>query len=482
MFELSDLMLILPELCIAVMALFLLVYGAFAGNRATAFITLMAAIAIVGATYLLVNQSGEPVIAMNGMLRSDMFTQFCKLILLVGALLALTLSADWLKKEEYHKFEYPILLLLALLGLMLLVSSNDLLALYMSLELASLSLYVMTAFDRGNAKASEAALKYFVLGSLASGMMLFGASLIYGFTGSTNFAVLSGHFTVMAGQPVLPGVVVGLVMVMVGFCFKVSAVPFHMWTPDVYEGAPTPVVTFFAVVPKIAALSIFARFLFYPFEDLNDQWQQVVIFISIASMVVGALGALMQTNIKRLLAYSSIGHVGYALVGLATGVEGGAQAMLIYLALYLFMSVGAFGFVLLMQRDGKAIEDISSLSGLSKTSPRMAAFMAIMMFSMAGIPPLAGFFGKMYVFLSALEEQLYTLVIIGLLSSVIAAYYYLKVVKIMYFDEAGEPFDVVNSLSVRVVLAICALVTAVFFIIPTPLIEIAGYAAQALSM
>lgn len=482
MFDGAQLMPLIPELFVAIWAVVLLIYGAYRGPAATPLVSLIAALVLLGTCYITLQQPSDTVVVMKGLFRSDAFTQYVKILLLLGALFTLLLSGKWLGREETKKFEYPVLLLLAVLGVMLLVSANDLISLYMALELASLSMYVMAAFDRDNVKASEAGLKYFILGSLASGMMLFGASLVYGFSGTTSFDALAYYFSAYVDQPVSAGIVVGLVMVMVGFCFKVSAVPFHMWAPDVYEGAPTPVVTFFAVVPKIAALTLFARFLLQPFEALMVHWQQVIIFVSIASMVLGALGALRQTNIKRLLAYSSIGHVGYALVGLASGVESGVQAMLVYLSLYMFMSVGAFGFVLFMQREGKSYESLESLGGLSKSNPRAAAFMAVMMFSMAGIPPLAGFFGKMYVFLSAIEVQLYSLVIIGLLSSVVAAYYYLKVVKIMYFDDVKDGFDRVESLPARVVLILCVIVTVGFFVVPTPLIAIAGDAARALTM
>ncbi|MCI5049193.1 MAG: NADH-quinone oxidoreductase subunit NuoN [Rickettsiales bacterium] len=480
MFDVAELVPLSPELLLLAVAIIVLMAGAFRGNQVTLMATLFSVLALAAAAYLITVQPKDQVIVFEGLFRSDYFTQYSKILMLVGALMALLISMLWLREEENKRFEYPVLLLLATTGMMLMVSADDLLSLYMGLELGSLALYVMTAIDRDNTRSSEAGLKYFILGSLASGMMLFGASLVYGFSGTTNFASLAHFFSAYVDQPVSYGLIVGLVMVIVGFCFKVSAVPFHMWTPDVYEGAPTPVVTFFAVVPKIAALCVFGRFLLQPFHMLFEHWQQILIFVSIASMIIGAFGALRQTNIKRLLAYSSIGHVGYALIGIAVGAESGIKAMLIYLSLYLFMSLGAFGFVCLMKRNGKNVEQIEDLGGLSKTSPKLALFMALMMFSMAGIPPLAGFFGKMYVFLSAIEAELYSLVIIGLLSSVVAAYYYLKVVKVMYFDEQKDTFDRFESFGVRFVLCVCAIITVGFFLMPTPLVKIAGEAAKAL--
>lgn len=481
MFDAMQLIPLVPELLVCISAIVLLMVGAFKGHKVTTAVSLVAVLVLMGACYLVMQQPQGPVAVFHAMFRSDSFTQYAKLLMLFSSLMVLIITVPWLQREETRKFEYPVLFLFAVLGLMLMISANDLLSLYVALELASLSLYVMAAFDRDNVRASEAGLKYFVLGSLASGMMLFGSSLIYGFAGTTNFEVLSELLLQNSELPLSAGLIVGLVMLAVGFCFKISAVPFHMWTPDVYEGAPTPVVTFFAVAPKIAALILFTRVLMQPFESMLPQWQQVIWFASVASMLVGAFGALRQTNIKRLLAYSSIGHVGYALVGLTAGTAAGAQSMLIYLSLYIFMSIGAFGFVMLMKRDDTPVEDIAELGGLSKTSPRSALFMAIMMFSMAGIPPLAGFFGKMYVFLAALEQQLYGLVIVGLLSSVIAAYYYLKVVKVMYFDEAKDSFDGRATASSRVVLGLCALVTVLFFVTPTPLIDATAAAVAVLA-
>jgi NADH-quinone oxidoreductase subunit N len=367
-------------------------------------------------------------------------------------------------------------MLFALVGMMLMVSANDLLSLYMALELSSLALYVLAAFNRDNEKSGEAGLKYFVLGALSSGMMLFGMSLIYGFAGSINFSDLgqlfAGHYLISKG------VIVGLVLVMVGFCFKLSAVPFHMWSPDVYEGAPTPVTAFFATAPKIAALFLFVRFLLDPFAMSIDKWQQVVVFVSLASMLVGAFGAIAQNNIKRLLAYSSIGHVGFMLMALAAGNQSGVQALLIYLSVYIFMSVGMFGAVLLMKRGGVAVEQIKDLAGLSRTNPLLAIIISICVFSMAGIPPMAGFFGKMYVVLAAIEGGLAWLAVVGVCTSVVGCYYYLKIIKTMYFDEPMPAFDKTSEMLVNVAIAIGATVTMLFFIVPTPLVVAAKAAAQ----
>jgi NADH-quinone oxidoreductase subunit N len=371
-----------------------------------------------------------------------------------------------------------VLMLFSLLGGMLMVSANDLLALYVGLELSSLPLYVLAAISRDSLKSTEAGLKYFVLGALASGMLLFGISLVYGFAGTTGFEPLAQLLKDHSAPS--SGLVVGLVLIVTALCFKVSAAPFHMWTPDVYEGAPTPVTAFFSIVPKLAALALFTRVLIQPFGALLTEWRQIIVFVSVASMATGALGALMQTNIKRLLAYSSIGHIGYALIGLATGSSDGVSSILIYFTLYVFMSAGAFACVLMMNTGGVAVESIGDLAGLSRTRPRMAFALAVFMFSMAGIPPLAGFFGKLYVFLAALKAGLVGLAVFGVLASVVACYYYLKVVKIMYFDEPAQTFDTDVPSGTRIALALCATVTILFIMIPAPLVSGAQRAAQAL--
>lgn len=482
-FDLTDLMLLKPELAVLVGAVVLLLLGAFRGARATGGITLLSMAVMLISTYFAWPRGPISETGFNDLVAVDNFTQFVKCMVLIASTLVLGMSFDWLAIGPHKRFEYPILVLLSTAGLLVLVSANDLLTLYLGLELSSLSLYVLAAFDRDNEVSSEAGVKYFVLGSLASGMMLFGASLVYGYTGTTNFSVMADMFN--GGEDsqasVAYGAIVGMVMLVVGLSFKISAVPFHMWTPDVYQGAPTPVTMLFATAPKIAAMAIFIRLLMDPFANLLPDWQNILAIVSVASMMVGAFGALTQTNIKRLLAYGSIGHIGYMLIGLAAGTPSGIKGVLVYFALYLFMSVGTFGFVLFMRRAGEQVENISDLAGLSRTSPRGALFMLLMMFSMAGIPPLAGFYGKFFIFLSAMEAQLYSLAIIGVLTSVVAAFYYLKIVKLMYFDEPVLGLERHVPLFSQAVLLICALVTALFFLYPAALLNAANNAVGVFS-
>ena len=390
------------------------------------------------------------------------------------------MSMGFNEREKIARFEYPILFLFATLGMMLMVSANDLIALYLGIELQSLSLYVLAAFRRDTVRSSEAGLKYFVLGALSSGMLLYGCSMIYGFTGTTRFDVLAAMFAGVDGAEVSVGLIIGLVFLVAGLAFKVAAVPFHMWIPDVYEGAPTPVTAFFAAAPKIAAMALFIRVLIGPFGDLADQWRQIIIFISIASMILGALAAINQTNIKRLMAYSAIGHVGYALVGLAAGGEIGVRGVLIYMAIYLAMVLGTFCCILCMRVHGRMVEGIDDLAGLSKTHPMVALALAIFMFSMSGIPPLAGFFAKIYVFFAAIQAGLYTLAVIGVLSSVVAAFYYLRIVKLMYFDEPVEAFDRPIERGMGVILAGTGVFTLFFFAYPGPVLNSAAAAAASL--
>jgi NADH-quinone oxidoreductase subunit N len=406
----------------------------------------------------------------------DPFTKMMKLLTLTGAAGALVLSIDYWRREGGIKFEYPVLVLLATTGMLMMISANDLIALYVGLELQSLALYVVAAFRRDSARSSEAGLKYFVLGALSSGLLLYGASLIYGFTGSTEFARIA---EVLQSSGASLGLIFGLVFLLAGFAFKISAVPFHMWTPDVYEGSPTPVTAFFASAPKIAAMAMFLRAVLTAFPEITHQWQQIVVFISIASMVLGAFAAIGQSNIKRLMAYSSIGHMGFALVGLATGDLAGAQAVIVYLVIYLVMNLGVFACILSMRRSDGMVEEIEELAGLSRNSPIMAFLLAMLMFSLAGIPPLAGFFAKFYVFLAAINAGLYTLAVIGVLSSVVGAYYYLRIIKIMYFDEPVEKFEPMPG-ALQGVLAISGLLVIFFFTYPAPLVAAANAAAKSL--
>jgi NADH-quinone oxidoreductase subunit N len=399
-----------------------------------------------------------------------------KLLTLTGAAVALIMSLDYWRERGGVKFEFAVLVLLATTGMMMMISANDLIALYVGLELQSLSLYVVAAFDRRSARSSEAGIKYFVLGALSSGMLLYGASLIYGFTGSTLFTDIA---TSVQPSGTNLGLIFGLVFLITGFAFKISAVPFHMWTPDVYEGAPTPVTAFFAAAPKLAAMALTVRTLFAAFPSVTPEWQQIVTFLAIASMALGAFAAIGQRNIKRLMAYSSIGHMGYALVGLAAGTVEGVQGVIVYLAIYLAMTLGTFACILAMRRNGRMVEDIDQLAGLSNTSPMMAFLLAMLLFSLAGIPPLAGFFAKFYVFLAAINAGLYALAVIGVLLSVVGAYYYLRIVKIMYFDAPAERFEPMPGL-LAAVLGVSGLFILFYFVYPAPLVTVAEAAAKSL--
>ncbi len=464
----------LPELFVLGGALALLLLGAIRGERST-FIVDAAAIALLAAAAVLVALlPGGRIETFGGSFVLDSFARFMKILALGGAAAALLMSLDFWRQERLRRFEYGILVLTAAAGMMTMISANDLIALYLGVELMSLSLYVVAAIDRDNLRSSEAGLKYFVLGALSSGMLLYGASLIYGFTGTVSFAGIAAA----AKLPSI-GLVFGLVFLFAGLAFKVSAVPFHMWTPDVYEGAPTPVTAFFAAAPKIAATAILVRVAIVAFPGIVPQWQQIIIFLSIASMALGAFAAIGQTNIKRLMAYSSIGHIGYALVGLAAGTATGVAGVLVYMAIYLAMTLGAFACILAMRRQGKAVEEIDELSGLARTQPLMALLLAALLFSLAGVPPLAGFFAKFYVFLAAIEAKLFALAVIGVLTSVIGAYYYLRIVKLMYMDEPRQAFEPMAP-ALGLVVGVTGLFVIFFFVYPAPLILAAQTAAQSL--
>ncbi|MCH2630697.1 MAG: NADH-quinone oxidoreductase subunit NuoN [Nisaea sp.] len=466
------------EIFLACAGMLLLMVGVFRKTEGAGLLSMATILSFVVAIVGVFLYGGQED-AFYGMFVSTSFTQFAKAMILAGSILAVVLANDYMKMENSQRFEVPILILFATLGMMMMVSAGDLIALYIGLELQSLSLYVLAAIRRDSLKSTEAGLKYFVLGALSSGMLLYGASLIYGFSGTTDFRQIA---EVIGSQKtdLSLGLLIGLVFLISGLAFKVSAVPFHMWTPDVYEGAPTPITALLAVSPKIAALCLFIQVLFGPFLAILEQWQQIIIFISIASMVLGAVAALMQTNIKRLLAYSSIGHMGYGLIGLASANEAGIGGVLIYLAIYLFMNVGTFGCIMCMRRNGQAAEQITDLSGVSKTHPMMAFALMVFMFSMAGIPPLAGFFGKWFIFLAAIEAKLYALAIIGVISSVVAAFYYLRIIKIMYFDEILEPLDRGISKNLRVVIYGSMTVVIIFFLSPGTLVSAATNAAKSL--
>ena len=403
----------------------------------------------------------------NSSIVIDYLSSFMKIVTLLAAFLVLVISSNYLKTLKIFKIEYPILILSSVLGMMIMISSNDLIVFYMGLELQSLALYVLATFNRDQLKSSEAGLKYFVLSALSSGLLLYGCSLIYGFTGSTNFNIIANQLNSNEYA-----ITFGIVFILVGLAFKISAVPFHMWAPDVYEGSPTSVTLFFTMVPKIAALTVFIRFLYVPFLNLIDQWQMILIFLSIASMLFGAIAAIGQTNLKRLIAYSSIGHVGYTLAGVATGSNDGIQSSVIYITIYILMNLGLFSCLLMMKRNNKYFEDIEDLSGLSKNHPLMSLSLLVILFSLAGIPPLAGFFAKFYIFKSVLEQSMYFLAIVGLLSTVVAAFYYLRIIKIMYFDKEKEKYDTDHSLWLKFSLMFSTLLILIYFIFPSQLIEV----------
>lgn len=432
----------LPEVVLACLAMALLMYGVFKKGDANDHVTLGAVVSL-GLVAALVIFGGEgKVTAFGGAFVVDTFARVMKVMALFGSAVAIILSTHFMKRVKMARFEYPILVMLASVGMMMMISANDLISLYVGLELQSLSLYVVAAIDRDSARSSEAGLKYFVLGALSSGMLLYGASLVYGFTGTTGFPQIAAALTASGASL---GLIFGLVFIIAGLAFKVSAVPFHMWTPDVYEGAPTPVTAFFAAAPKMAAMALFIRVMISPFAAVVQDWQQILVFVSIASMVLGAFAAIGQSNIKRLLAYSSIGHMGFALVGLASGTQEGAQGVIVYMMIYLISTLGAFACVLAMRRKGQHVEEISDLAGLAHNNKALAFVLSMLMFSLAGIPPLAGFFAKYFVFLAAVKSGLYALAIIGVVASVIGAYYYLLIVKIIYFDEPAEKFDALDG-------------------------------------
>ena len=454
----NEYMIVLPEIVMACGAMALLMLGAYGGEDKRAPTCLWLAAALMASTGFWIAMDGAGInAAFGGSFVDDAYSRFAKILILLSASLMLILGEGFLTRHGMMKFEYPILILLAVTGMMVMVSAGDLIVLYMGLELQSLALYVVAAFNRDNQRSTEAGLKYFVLGALSSGMLLYGASLVYGYAGTTRF---DGIADVIAAEGVSLGMTFGLVFVCAALAFKISAAPFHMWTPDVYEGSPTPVTAFFATAPKVAAAVLFARVLYDSFGDAVKDWQQVLVFIAIASMFLGAIAAIGQTNLKRLLAYSSIGHMGYALVGLAAGTEAGAQSLLIYLSIYLVMNIGVFAFILTMERDGAPVAAISDLKGLSKTSPVQAMGVAILMLSLAGLPPLVGFFGKFFVFKAAVDAGLAPLAVAGAVASVIGAYYYLNIVKVMYLDQPGEPMHMRGQVVHSIALGVAALVMA----------------------
>jgi len=468
----------LPEIWLACAAMAILVIGVLSRAEAAVTTTLCSMFTLgaflIASLLILMGGTG---VGFHGQFTVDAFSVFMKLLMLAGAAYAVILALDYNRNAGIARFEYPILILLSVIGMMVMASASNMMTLYLGLELQSLALYVLAAFARDDLRSSEAGLKYFVLGALASGLLLYGMSLVYGFSGTADFAALATALKNPAA--VSPGLVVGLVFVLCGLLFKISAVPFHMWTPDVYEGSPTPVANFMATAPKVAAIALLLRVMGSMFGGLVAQWQLLVVLVSIASMLLGSLAAIGQTNIKRLMAYSSIGHMGYALIGLAAGTPDGLRGVLVYMATYVFMNAGAFACIIAMRRKGKQLEQIDDLRGLAQTDRALALFMAIFMFSMAGIPPMAGFIGKLYVFLAAVQAGMWTLATIGVLTSVIGAYYYLRIIKVMYFDEAQPAFDA-RPPSLSFVAWTTALVTTFFFVVPAPIVAAAEAAAKAL--
>jgi NADH-quinone oxidoreductase subunit N len=466
---------ILPELMLAAGAMALLMLGVFRGRRAFHIVGGLSIALLLLAAVMVIYLPAGTLTTFGGSFVVDDFARFLKVLALVASAAAIALSTDYLDHVRQQRFEYPVLIVLSTIGMMMLISASDLIALYLGLETMSLALYVVAAIERNSVRSAEAGLKYFVLGALSSGMLLYGASLVYGFTGTVSFDGIAKA----TAEQTSTGLLFGLVFLFAGFCFKVSAVPFHMWTPDVYEGAPSPVTAFFASAPKVAGMAMFVRAAIDAFPDIAVQWQQIVTFVAIASMALGSFAAIGQRNFKRLLAYSSIGHMGFALIGLAAGTEEGIRGVLIYIAIYVAMTLGTFAVVLSMRRKVGYVEDIADLSGLAKTHPAMAFFLALLLFSLAGIPPLAGFFAKFYVFLAAIKAGLYVLSVIGVLTSVVGAYYYLAIIKIMYFDEATERFEPMHF-ELKVILAVSGLLNLLFFVYPSPLLEHATSAARSL--
>ena len=474
----------ITEIFLICVALALLMIGAFREEEQDSqrFVSSLAIMALLVALFMIWVGDKETAITFGSLFITDGFAAFLKALVLIGAAVCLIMTPNFLEREGVNKFEYSVLALFATIGMMMMISANSLISLYVALELQSLPLYVMTAFNRDKLRASEAGLKYFVLGALASGLLLYGCSMIYGFTGTLSFPGLASALSpdIMDGETISIGVVIGLVFVAAGLAFKLAAVPFHMWTPDVYEGAPTPIAAFLAAAPKVAAMGLTIRVFYQPFGDWVGQWQQIVVFIAIASMLLGAFAAIGQSNIKRLLAYSGIGHIGFALVGLSAGTEKGVYSVLVYLAIYLAMTLGVFACVLVMRRNGAPVERIEDLSGLARQQPLFAAAIAIFMFSLAGIPPLAGFFGKLYVFMAAVDAGLTPLAIIGVLASVVGAYYYLRIVKVMYFDEATDPLDRFAGREFKVIVGVAAIFNLAFCLSPNLLLGEAERAALAL--
>ncbi|MDA8835113.1 NADH-quinone oxidoreductase subunit NuoN [Candidatus Pelagibacter bacterium] len=458
---------ILPEIFISLSIMFLLLLGVYKKNSSNIVHNLAVGFLLITGILIFNNPLDQNILLFNDGYVVDNLSSFMKILTILGGAFVLSISTRYLKIFKIFLIEYPVLILSSILGMMVMISSNDLMVFYIGLELQSLALYVLASFNRDQLKSSESGLKYFVLSALSSGLLLYGCSLVYGFSGSTNFNVIgdlmnSSHY----------GLTFGIVFILVGLAFKISAVPFHMWAPDVYEGSPTAVTLFFAIVPKVAALTVFIRFLYIPFVNMIDQWQPILIFLSIASMIFGAIAAIGQNNLKRLIAYSSIGHMGYALAGLSTGSNEGIQSSIVYMSIYLVMNLAFFSCLLMLKRNDAYYETIDDLSGLSKNHPILSLSLLAILFSLAGIPPLAGFFAKFYIFKAVIEQSMYFLAIVGLLSTVIAAFYYLKIIKVIYFDKEKESYDTDHNIWLKGSLTFSTLLILLYFIFPSKLVEI----------
>ena len=457
---------LIPEVFLSLSIFSLLMIGVFVKNSFN-LIYKLSIFLIFLLILIVLNTDDETVKIFKESFVSDKFSLFAKLLILISSFFILIISKKYIVDIKNNKFEYPIIVLLSILGMFFMVSSNDLILFYLGLELQSLSLYILASIDRDNLKSSEAGIKFFVLSALSSGLLLYGCSLLYGFTGSTNFEVIASS---TADSTI--GIIFAMVFILVGLAFKVSAVPFHMWTPDVYEGSPTSVTSFFSVVPKVAGIIIFIRFMYLPFQEILDQWKYILVFISIASMILGAVAAIGQNNIKRLIAYSSIGHIGYAIAGMTPGTENGFKSTLIYISIYAVMNIGIFACIFLMKRNGKYIEDIQELSGASKNHPLMSLSLLIILSSLAGIPPMAGFFAKFYVFMAVIESGMFTLAVIGLVTTVVSAFYYIRIIKIMYFDDPKKPFEELKDFGIYGSLIVSCIFLVSFFLYPSILNEI----------
>ena len=457
----NNLNILIPEIFLSLSIFIILLFGVFIKKSFNIIFNLTSLILILTIAIILNNPNDEEKIFLNSFIR-DAFSNYFKILILISSLFVLNSSKNFITENKLDKFEYPIIILLSILGMFFMVSANDLILFYLGLELQSLSLYILASIDRDNLRSSEAGIKYFVLSALSSGLLLYGCSLLYGFTGSTNFDLIAAQL-----NKENVGAVFAMVFILVGLAFKISAVPFHMWTPDVYEGAPTSITSYFAVVPKVAGLALLIKFMLIPFSNILLEWQTIIIFISIASMILGSVAAIVQKNIKRLLAYSSIGHIGYALAGIATGAISGYESAIVYISIYVIMNIGAFSCLYLLKKDGQYKENISDLSGISKKHPLLAISFLIILFSLAGVPPLGGFFAKFYVFTAVLEQKMYALAIIGLLTTVISAFYYLKIIKTIYFDDSVITFEAVKNKAAQVSIFLSCSILLTFFLYPS---------------